>query len=394
MTQIERQEQQVKLGLLSVEKRAVAIALGLKFISLGAIAAYDSYIEGPLVETYYFKLNSSTPLSKVLGKGEDLAFAVNRESCLILREGSLIAVQLSRIERKKVDFNTCLYKLAPELMKMRIPILLGQSYKGEYLALDLADEPHALIAGSTGSGKSMFLLSTICTLAVSKSVGDIQLIIVDSKQVDLAICEGIPHITKICKNALQLHEALDGLHNEMRRRNALLSGIARNIDEYNKVSQATGGDSLPRILLIIDEFADLIEEDYLQAKAKIEPFNSFARLGERLRYLAQLSRASGIHILAATQRPSVKITSGDLKVNLPCRISFKLTSLFDSKTVLRESGAEYLLGSGDMLVQSVSRERVFRAHAPFVELDTLGAILMNSDGVRDTLRQVALASAG
>jgi S-DNA-T family DNA segregation ATPase FtsK/SpoIIIE len=177
----------------------------------------------------------------------------------------------------------------------------------------------------------------------------------------------------------------------MRRRNSLLSGIARNIDEYNQIQQATGGGNLPRILLIIDEFADLIEEDYLQAKAKIEPYASFARLGERLRYLAQLSRASGIHIIAATQRPSVKITSGDLKVNLPCRIAFKLTSIFDSKTVLREGGAESLLGSGDMLVQSVSEERVMRVHAPFVELDTLAAILINAEGVRDTLLQVASA---
>jgi len=393
MTQAERQEQQIRLGLLSPNQRLVAIALWTKLLSLGAIASYDSYIEGPLVETYYFKLGSSTPLSKVMGKGEDLAFATNRESALVIREGSLIGVQLSRIDRKKVDFNTCLYRLAPELLKMRIPILLGQSHKGEYLAIDLADEPHALVAGSTGSGKSMFLLSTICTLAVSKSVGDIRLVIVDSKQVDLAICEGIPHIQRICRNALQLHEALDDLHNEMRRRNSLLSGIARNIDEYNQIQTATGGNILPRLLLIIDEFADLIEEDYLQAKAKIEPYASLARLGERLRYLAQLSRASGIHILAATQRPSVKITSGDLKVNLPCRISFKLTSLFDSKTVLRESGAENLLGSGDMLVQAVAKERMFRAHAPFVELDTLAAILMNPQGVRNTLEQVAEATA-
>jgi S-DNA-T family DNA segregation ATPase FtsK/SpoIIIE len=178
----------------------------------------------------------------------------------------------------------------------------------------------------------------------------------------------------------------------MRRRNTLMSGIARNIDEYNQIQSIGGSSRLPRILLIIDEFADLIEEDYLQAKAKIEPFNSFARLGERLRYLAQLSRAAGIHIIAATQRPSVKITSGDLKVNLPCRISFKLTSSFDSKTVLREVGAESLLGQGDMLVQTVSKEKMFRCHAPYVALDDLAAILMNPEGVRDTLVRVAADS--
>jgi S-DNA-T family DNA segregation ATPase FtsK/SpoIIIE len=371
------------------------IALSLKIVSLGAGVTYSHYIEGPLVETFYFKLSASTPLAKIMGKSEDLSLATGRDSCVIVREGSFIGVQLSRAkeDRKKVDFNSCLFRLAPKLLEARIPILLGQTHKGEYVYLDLADEPHALVAGSTGSGKSMFLLSTICTLAVTKTTDEIQIIVVDSKQVDLALCQGIPHVIKVCRNALDLHDALDNLHNEMRRRNALMSGIARNIDEYNQVQRSSGGIKLPRLLLVIDEFADLIEEDYLQAKAKIEPYASFSRLGERLRYLAQLSRASGIHIIAATQRPSVKITSGDLKVNLPCRISFKLTSLFDSKTVLRESGAEYLLGSGDMLVQSVSSEKMFRAHAPFVELDMLGTVLMNAYGVRDTLVQVANAEA-
>jgi len=328
-----------------------------------------------------------------MSKAEDMAFATARDSAVIIREGNKIGIQLARIDRKKVDFNDCLFRLAPELLRARIPILLGKTHQGEYSYLDLADEPHALIAGSTGSGKSMFLLSTICTLAVVKTPEEIQMYIVDSKQVDLAICDGLPHINKVCRNALDLHSALDDLHNEMRRRNNLLSGIARNIDEYNEIQTVSGSSRsrLPRLLLIIDEFADLIEEDYSQAKAKVEPYASLARIGERIRSLAQLSRASGIHIIAATQRPSVKITSGDLKVNLPCRISFKLTSLFDSKTVLRESGAEYLLGAGDMLVQSVSRERVFRAHAPFVELDSLGAILMNPEAVRDTLRMVAEA---
>lgn len=389
MTTEDYKKIQSDINLLQPPQRNACVAIGLKLASLGAAATYSHYVEGPLVETFYFRLGSATPLAKIMGKAEDLAFATNRESAVIMREGDRIGIQLSRLDRQKVDFNDCLFKLAPQLINSRIPILLGKTHKGDYAYLDLADEPHALVAGSTGSGKSMFLLSTICTIAVAKTPAEIELYIVDSKQVDLAICDGLPHIKKIARNALELHEILDYLHNTMRQRNTLISGIARNIDEYNQIQTVSGGTRLPRLLLIIDEFADLIEEDYLQAKAKIEPYSSFSRLGERLRYLAQLSRASGIHIIAATQRPSVKITSGDLKVNLPCRISFKLTSLFDSKTVLRESGAEYLLGSGDMLVQSVKSERMFRAHAPFVELDTLAAILMNIDGVRDTLTQVA-----
>jgi S-DNA-T family DNA segregation ATPase FtsK/SpoIIIE len=381
---------QQALNRLNPRTQGVAIALGLKLTSLSILCNFDSYIEGPIVETFYFKLGASVPLAKVMGKAEDMAFATNRESAVIMREGGLLGIQLARIERKVVDFNACLFKLAPQLLQAKIPILLGQTYKGDYSYLDLALEPHALVAGSTGSGKSMFLLSTICCLAVCKTPDELKLIIVDSKQVDLAICSELPHISKTCRNALDLHNALDDLQNEMRRRNNLLSGVARNIDEYNSIQGCNGQSQLPRIVLIIDEFADLIEEDYLQAKAKIEPFSSLARLGERLRYLAQLCRASGIHIIAATQRPSVKITSGDLKVNLPCRIAFKLTSIHDSKTVLKEIGAESLLGGGDMLVQSVA-SKVFRAHAPYVSLDALGAILMNLEGVRSTMNMIVKA---
>jgi S-DNA-T family DNA segregation ATPase FtsK/SpoIIIE len=323
-----------------------------------------------------------------MGLAQDMAFATHRESAVIMRDKGRIGIQISRETRDTVDFNAAMFKLAPQLITQRLPIIIGQDYVGNYETLDLADEPHALIAGSTGSGKSMFILSMVCGLAVVKKPEDLQIIIVDSKQVDLAILEHLPHVSRVCRNALDLHGALDYLLNEMRRRNALMSGIARNIDEYNLYTERVGGSKLSRIVLVIDEFADIVEEDYSQAKAKVEPFKSFTRLGERLRQLAQLSRASGINIIAATQRPSVNITSGDLKVNLPLRIAFKLVSRHDSITVLREQGAENLLGQGDMLVQSSSRP-TFRAHAPFVTLDTLGAILANAEGVRDTLIRVA-----
>ncbi len=391
MTPSEIKLLQERLMLLPLDQRAIAMALASKMSSLGIGATFVKHIDGPVVESYFFRLSASVPLAKVLSKSEDMAFATNRESAVIMREGNLIAIQLAKTERKKVDFNECLFQTAPELFKLKAPILLGKTSVGANAWLDLAEEPHALIAGSTGSGKSMFLLSTICTLAVIKKPEELRLFIIDSKQIDLTLCEALSHVQRVARNALEFHEVLDYLHNEMRRRNSLLSGIARNIDEYNTIQQNTGSYSkLSRIILIIDEFADVLEEDYSQAKAKIEPFTSFTRLGERLRSLAQLSRASGIHIIAATQRPSVKITSGDLKVNLPCRISFKLSSVHDSKTVLKEVGAESLLGKGDMLVQSVSNS-LLRVHAPYVEMGTLGAILADVEGVRNTLQNVITA---
>lgn len=374
------------INALPQDTAIVVAQLAMKLNALGLASQYHHYVNGPLVETFFFHLQASVPLAKVLSRTEDMAFATARESAVIIREGGYIGIQLAKKERETVNFSNCLFRLAPQLMDMRLPILLGQTYTGEYRAIDLADEPHALVAGSTGSGKSMFLLSSICTLAVTKRPEDLKLIIVDSKQVDLTIVEGLPHVHQVCRNALDLHNALDYLLNEMRRRNALLAGVARNIDEYNssRIISEMGGGRLPRIVLIIDEFADIIEEDFSLAKAKQEPFKSFTRIAERLRSLAQLSRASGINIIAATQRPSVQITSGDLKVNLPCRIAFKLTTSHDSKTVLKEIGAENLLGKGDMLVQPVSSP-IFRAHAPHIDMPFLHAILKDVDSIRDMM---------
>lgn len=378
------------INVLPQETQMVVAMISIKMQSLGIPVQYHHYINGPMVETFFFYLQASVPLAKVFARSDDIALATARDSVIIIREGQFIGFQISKAVREMVNFNQCLFKMAPQLIKMRLPILLGASYTGEYKALDLAEEPHALIAGSTGSGKSMFLLSTACTMAVVKKPEELKMIIVDSKMVDLTVLEGLPHVTTMCRNALDLHLALDVLLNEMRRRNSLLAGVARNIDEYNALPLFTNGlqAKLPRIVLIIDEFADLISEDYEQAKTKQEPFKSYQRLGDRLRTLAQLSRASGINIIAATQRPSVQITGGDLKVNLPCRIAFKLTSLHDSKTVLKETGAEHLLGKGDMLVQTTTQP-MFRAHAPWVDMTTLRAILADTSNIRGMMQRFA-----
>ncbi|HEY1646309.1 MAG TPA: DNA translocase FtsK [Candidatus Saccharimonadales bacterium] len=373
------------LNVWPKETQIVIATIAIKMRSLGLPVMYHHYVNGPMVETYFFRLESSVPLAKVMARADDVALATGSESVVIVREGQFVGFQVAKVKRDTVNFNNCLFRLASNLVQYHCPILLGQTYTGEYKAIDLAEEPHALVAGSTGSGKSMFLLSAACTMAVVKKPEELKMIIVDSKMVDLTVLEGLPHVTNVCRNALDLHNILDVLLNEMRRRNSLLAGIARNIDEYNaKVETVLTGGKLPRIVLIIDEFADLISEDFDQAKAKVEPYNSYQRLGNRLRTLAQLSRASGINIVAATQRPSVQITGGDLKVNLPCRIAFKLTSMHDSKTVLKETGAEHLLGKGDMLVQTVSQP-MFRAHAPWVDIDTLKAILADTSNIREML---------
>src|SRR5580693_2831417 len=163
MTPLELQKESlIKISTLPLGAKTSAANLWQKMNALGVGSYFHSYVEGPLVETFYFTLNSSTPLAKIMTKAEDLALATGKASAVLIREGALIGIQLARQKehRQKVDFNECLFALAPKLMDCAIPILLGKTHKGDYAYLDLAREPHALVAGSTGSGKSMFLLST------------------------------------------------------------------------------------------------------------------------------------------------------------------------------------------------------------------------------------------
>ena len=235
--------------------------------------------------------------------------------------------------------------------KAKLPVAIGKGGSGETVIIDLAKMPHLLVAGSTGSGKSVFVNTIISCLLIEKDPSELRLLLVDPKRVELTPYNGIPHLlTPVVVETDQVVSLLRGLIREMMERYRRMEEIGvRNIDSYNKKSP----DRMPYLVVAIDELADLM----MTASVDVE---------QALCRLAQLGRATGIHLVVATQRPSVDVLTGLIKANFPSRVSFALTSQVDSRTILDTAGAEKLLGKGDMLYQSVDMSRPERVQGVFI----------------------------
>ena len=235
--------------------------------------------------------------------------------------------------------------------KAKLPVGIGKGGSGETVVIDLAKMPHLLVAGSTGSGKSVFVNTVISCLLIQKDPSELRLLLIDPKRVELTPYNGIPHLlTPVVVETDQVVSLLKGLNREMMDRYRRMEEIGvRNIDSYNKKSP----DQMPYLVVAVDELADLM----MTASADVE---------RELCRLAQLGRATGIHMIVATQRPSVDVLTGLIKANFPSRVSFALTSQVDSRTILDSSGAEKLLGKGDMLYQSVDMSRAERVQGVFI----------------------------
>ena len=338
-----------------------------KLKGLGINGRVMDIVTGPIVTVYKIQLGNSVPINKILNKAEDFALAAGCEKVLIQRTGSLIAVFAANKERKDVDFKDTLNFLMTDekAKKAVIPIPLGVDYTGVHSFIDLVQCPHILLAGSTGSGKSVFEAAIISCLQVARDSRELQVNLVDTKQLDLPLFQSLPFIDECCTNLEQYLRMMQGvLHEHGRRSEKLRNASVRSIDDYNAL---VGRDnSLPRVLILIDEFADLIMQDREARRDKDHPCNEFPKADFLLQRVAQVGRATGIHIIAATQRTSTKIINGDIKANFPCRISLRLPTYADSFTILGTGGAENLLGCGDMLVQTPGSEEVKRYHGPFV----------------------------
>ena len=250
---------------------------------------------------------------------------------------------------------------------------MGKDINGRIVTADLAAMPHMLIAGSTGSGKSVAINAMIMSLLYRTTPSQVRLILVDPKRVELGMYEGIPHLfTPIITEPKLAANALRNAVREMERRLKLLaSRSVRNIDQYNKLFEGTmpslfdegePEEPLPFIVIIIDELADLMMLD----RANVE---------ESITRLAQMARAVGIHLILATQRPSVDVITGLIKANIPTRISFRLATKVDSRTILDTNGAEALLGRGDMLFLPPGTSRLMRLHAPYVSEKETAAVV-------------------
>ena len=332
---------------------------------------------GPMVTTYEFKPDASVKYSRVAGLGDDLCLAMRAESILIERMAgtSHIGIQVPNLDRETIHLRDVIESETFAKAKSRLTLAMGKDINGRIVTADLAAMPHVLIAGSTGSGKSVAINAMIMSLLFRTTPAQVRLILVDPKRVELGMYEGIPHLfTPIITEAKLAANALRNAVREMERRLKLLAARSvRNIDQYNaklaEVSMASlfteteeEETPLPFIVIIIDELADLMMLD----RANVE---------ESITRLAQMARAVGIHLVLATQRPSVDVITGLIKANVPTRISFRLASKVDSRTIIDDNGAESLLGRGDMLFRPPGTSRLMRLHAPFVSEKETAAVV-------------------
>ncbi len=330
---------------------------------------------GPMVTTYEFKLEIGVKYSKVTGLADDLCLAMRAESILIERMAgkNTVGIQVPNHERETIHLRDVLESETFAKSKARLTIAMGKDINGRIVTADLASMPHVLIAGSTGSGKSVAINAMIMSLLFRTTPAQVRLILVDPKRVELGMYEGIPHLfTPIITEPKLAANALRNAVREMERRLKLLaSRSVRNIDQYNKLFEGVmpslfdeeqNEEPLPYIVIIIDELADLMMLD----RANVE---------ESITRLAQMARAVGIHLILATQRPSVDVITGLIKANVPTRISFRLATKVDSRTILDTNGAEALLGRGDMLFLPPGTSRLMRLHAPYVSEKETAAVV-------------------
>jgi S-DNA-T family DNA segregation ATPase FtsK/SpoIIIE len=323
---------------------------------------------GPVVTTFEFKPDAGVKYSKITGLSNDLCLAMQAESVLIDRIAgkSTVGIQIPNHAREQISLRELLESEAYRRSTSKLTIALGKTIHGEPYMADLATMPHLLIAGSTGTGKSVGINSMLTSVLYRSTPDDVRLIMIDPKRLELGMYEDIPHLlTPVVVDPKQAANALRWAVREMEERYKTLAAEGvRNIEQYNRnIQQAitekrTPKDGeypkpLPFIVVLIDELADLM----MVASNEVE--QSICRL-------AQMARAVGIHLILATQRPSVDVITGLIKANMPSRISFRVSSKTDSRTILDANGAEQLLGRGDMLFLPPASSRFIRLHGPYI----------------------------
>ncbi len=307
---------------------------------------------GPVVTLNEFEPAAGVKVSKIINLSDDIARNTSSESARIstIPGSNTVGIELPNSSRENVYLSEILNKSDFRKKEIKLPIALGKSISGTPIVGDLSSMPHLLIAGTTGSGKSVCINTIILSLLYRHTPERCKFILIDPKMLELSTYEGVPHLLcPVITEAKKAASVLGWVVKEMENRYRLMTkeGV-RNIDGYNSKHKLP----MPYIVVVVDEMSDLM----LVAGKEIESY---------IQKLSQMARAAGIHIIMATQRPSVDVITGTIKANFPTRISFQVTSKIDSRTILGEQGAEQLLGRGDMLYMS-SANKVIRIHAPFV----------------------------
>jgi S-DNA-T family DNA segregation ATPase FtsK/SpoIIIE len=353
-------------GERELEQRAITLAEKCKEFSVtGHIHRINP---GPVVTTFEFKPDAGVKYSRIVSLADDLCLALKAESIRIDRipGKSTVGIEVPNENRATIYLRDIIESELFQHSASKLTLALGQTIEGQEYVQDLQKMPHLLIAGSTGSGKSVMVNTIVTSILYKAAPDEVKLILVDPKRVELGLYEGIPHLlTPIIVDPKRAANALKWAVGEMENRYRTLAGYGvRNIEQYNRdvravVNQRLAADSedlpkpLPYIVVLIDELADLM----MVASSEVEA--SITRL-------AQMARAVGIHLVLATQRPSVDVITGLIKANFPSRMSFRVSSKVDSRTIIDTNGAEQLLGQGDMLFLPPGTSRLVRVHGSFM----------------------------
>ena len=358
------------------ELKLLAQVLTEKYAEFDVHGQITQINPGPVVTTFEFKPEAGIKYSRITNLSDDLCLALKAESILIERMAgkSTVGIQVPNREREIIWLRENIESQEFMGSKSKMTIAMGKDINGRIVTADLAGMPHLLIAGSTGAGKSVAINAMIMSILYKATPDQVRLILVDPKRLELGNYEGVPHLyTPIITEPKLAANALRNAVREMERRLKLLAAKGvRNIDQYNRLFDKSDTPSLfeedsdekpiPYIVIIIDELADLMMLD----SSNVE---------ESITRLAQMARAVGIHLVLATQRPSVDVITGLIKANFPARVSFRVATKVDSRTILDGNGAEALLGKGDMLYLPSGSSRLHRLHAAFVTEKEIAAVV-------------------
>ena len=329
---------------------------------------------GPVITTFEYEPAPGVKINKIVNLTDDLALAMRAISIRIVAPipgKAVIGIEVPNTNRQMVKFKEVIASSAFEKSKSKLTLCLGKDIVGNPVVAELDKMPHLLIAGATGAGKSVALNAMICSLLYKSRPDEVKIILVDPKRIELSSYDGIPHlITPVVTDPKKATNALFWAVREMEKRYELFSEMAaRNIKQYNskmakarKPADTETPETLPYIVIVIDELADLM----MLASRDVE-------VG--LTRLAQMARAAGIHLILATQRPSVDVLTGIIKANFPTRLTFQVSSRTDSRTIIDTNGAENLLGNGDMLFLPPGTAKLQRIHGAYISEDELTRVL-------------------
>ena len=377
--------------------------LETKLEDFGVRGEVTDVIPGPVITTFEYKPASGVKINKIVNLTDDLALALRALSIRIVAPipgRSVIGIEIPNAVRETVRFKEVCDAAPFRESTSPLTICLGKDIEGRPVVSQLDRMPHLLIAGATGTGKSVFLNALICSFLFKARPEEVKLIMIDPKRIELSAYDGIPHlITPVVTDVKKATNALYWAVREMERRYVLLSELrVRNINQFNRKAEdgarrpGTGGEdgeagepleALPYVVVIIDELADLM----MVASRDVEV---------ALMRLAQMARAAGIHLILATQRPSVDVLTGVIKANFPTRLTFQVSSKIDSRTVIDTNGAEKLLGHGDMLFLPPGTARLRRIHGPYISEEELARItdFLKRQGTPEYDEAVVEASSG